>query len=84
MEFKAKNIADFLGGTVEGDINVTVSGVAKIEEAKPGTLAFLSNPNCSGTWGGKSPSPDFGAVAAGGVRGGETGPPAGRAKRNRR
>ena len=44
MEFKAQNIADFLGGTVEGDANVTVSGVAKIEEGKPGTLAFLSNP----------------------------------------
>jgi len=44
MEFKAQNIADFLGGTVQGNVNVTVSGVAKIEEAKPGTLAFLSNP----------------------------------------
>ncbi|HEY3372186.1 MAG TPA: UDP-3-O-(3-hydroxymyristoyl)glucosamine N-acyltransferase [Prolixibacteraceae bacterium] len=44
MEFKAQNIADFLGGTVEGNVNVTVWGVAKIEEAKPGTLAFLSNP----------------------------------------
>ncbi len=44
MEFKAQNIADFLGGTVEGDANVIVSGVAKIEEGKPGTLAFLSNP----------------------------------------
>ncbi|HAH23211.1 MAG TPA: UDP-3-O-(3-hydroxymyristoyl)glucosamine N-acyltransferase [Prolixibacteraceae bacterium] len=44
MEFKAQNIADFLGGTVEGDANATVSGVAKIEEAKPGTLAFLANP----------------------------------------
>jgi len=44
MEFKAQNIADFLGGTVDGDANVTVTGVAKIEEGKPGTLAFLSNP----------------------------------------
>jgi len=44
MEFKAQNIADFLGGTVEGDVNVIVSNVAKIEEGKPGTLAFLSNP----------------------------------------
>lgn len=44
MEFKAQNIADFLGGTVEGNLNVTVTGVAKIEEGKPGTLAFLSNP----------------------------------------
>jgi len=44
MEFKAQSIADFLGGTVEGDPNVTVTDVAKIEEGRPGTLAFLSNP----------------------------------------
>lgn len=44
MEFKAQSIADFLGGTVEGDANATVTDVAKIEEGKPGTLAFLSNP----------------------------------------
>ena len=44
MEFKAQNIADFLGGTIQGNPNVTVSGVAKIEEGIPGTLAFLSNP----------------------------------------
>lgn len=44
MEFKAQSIADFLGGTIEGDANVTVSDVAKIEEGKPGTLAFLANP----------------------------------------
>lgn len=44
MEFKAQSIADFLGGTVEGDVNATVSDVAKIEEGKPGTLAFLANP----------------------------------------
>jgi len=44
MEFKAQSIADFLGGTVEGDVNAVVSDVAKIEEGKPGTLAFLSNP----------------------------------------
>ncbi len=44
MEFKAQSIADFLGGTVEGDANATVSDVAKIEEGKPGTLAFLANP----------------------------------------
>jgi UDP-3-O-[3-hydroxymyristoyl] glucosamine N-acyltransferase len=44
MEFKAQSIADFLGGTIEGDPNVVVSDVAKIEEGRPGTLAFLSNP----------------------------------------
>jgi UDP-3-O-[3-hydroxymyristoyl] glucosamine N-acyltransferase len=44
MEFKAQNIADFLGGTIDGDANAVVSDVAKIEEGIPGTLAFLSNP----------------------------------------
>ncbi len=44
MEFKAQSIADFLGGTVEGDPNAVVSDVAKIEEGRPGSLAFLSNP----------------------------------------
>lgn len=44
MEFKAQNIADFLGGTIEGDANAVVSDIAKIEEGRPGTLAFLSNP----------------------------------------
>jgi len=44
MEFSAEMIASFLGGTVEGDAKVTVNTVAKIEEAKKGALAFLSNP----------------------------------------
>jgi UDP-3-O-[3-hydroxymyristoyl] glucosamine N-acyltransferase len=44
MEFKAQIIADFLGGTVEGDAETTVSDLTKIEEGKPGTIAFLSNP----------------------------------------
>lgn len=44
MEFKAQSIADFLGGTVEGNAQITVSDVCKIEEGKPGSLAFLSNP----------------------------------------
>ena len=44
MEFTAKQIADFLKGTVEGDEDARVSSVSKIEEGKPGTLAFLANP----------------------------------------
>lgn len=44
MEFKAKDIAALLGGVVEGDGNVAVNNVSKIEEGKPGTLAFLANP----------------------------------------
>lgn len=44
MEFSAQQIAQLLNGTVEGDENVTVKNVSKIEEGTPGTLSFLSNP----------------------------------------
>ena len=44
MEFKAKDIAALLRGVVEGDGEVTVNNVSKIEEGKPHTLAFLANP----------------------------------------
>lgn len=44
MEFKAADIARLVGGTVEGDENVTVNTFAKIEEGVPGALSFLANP----------------------------------------
>lgn len=44
MEFTAKQIADFLQGTVVGDPSIVVSDFSKIEEGKPGTLTFLANP----------------------------------------
>lgn len=44
MEFSAQSIADLLKGTVEGDPNILVNNVSKIEEGKPGTLSFLANP----------------------------------------
>ncbi len=44
MEFTAKAIAEFLKGEIVGDPEIKVHNVAKIEEAKPGTLAFLANP----------------------------------------
>ena len=43
MKFTAKQIADLLRGTVEGDGDVVVSSLAKIEEGKEGSLSFLSN-----------------------------------------
>ena len=43
MEFTAKQIAEFLGGTVDGNENTTVHTFAKIEEGVPGALSFLSN-----------------------------------------
>jgi UDP-3-O-[3-hydroxymyristoyl] glucosamine N-acyltransferase len=44
MEFTAQQIAELLEGTVEGDPQVKVSNLAKIEEGIPGTLTFLANP----------------------------------------
>ncbi len=44
MEFTAKQIAEYLHGTVEGDADVKLSDLAKIEEGREGTLTFLSNP----------------------------------------
>ena len=47
MEFSAIQIATFLSGTVEGDPEVKVYNVAKIEEGAPGMLSFLANPKYS-------------------------------------
>jgi len=44
MEFTAKQIADLIGGRVEGNENATIYTFAKIEEGKPGAISFLSNP----------------------------------------
>lgn len=44
MEFSAAQLAAVLQGTVDGDPSVRVNNYAKIEEGKPGTLSFLSNP----------------------------------------
>lgn len=44
MTFSAKQIADLLNGTVEGDPNVSVHKLAKIEQGEPGSLSFLANP----------------------------------------
>ena len=44
MEFKAKDIAALLNGVVDGNPEISVNNVSKIEEGKPGTLAFLANP----------------------------------------
>ncbi|TDN40409.1 UDP-3-O-(3-hydroxymyristoyl)glucosamine N-acyltransferase [Hymenobacter sp. UV11] len=43
MKFTVAQIAQVVGGTVEGDAEATVSSLAKIEEAGPGALAFLAN-----------------------------------------
>ena len=43
MKFSASQIAALLNGTVEGNADVTVSNLSKIEEGKPETLSFLAN-----------------------------------------
>jgi len=43
MEFSAAQIAGILNGEVQGDPEVTVSGLSKIEEGEPNTLSFLAN-----------------------------------------
>jgi len=44
MEFSANDIATLLNGKVEGNGNVKVSNISKIDQPIPGTLTFLSNP----------------------------------------
>lgn len=44
MEFSAEQIAGILNGEIVGNAQVTVNGLAKIEEGHAGALSFLSNP----------------------------------------
>lgn len=44
MEFYAKQIADLVGGRIEGNENAVVNSFAKIEEGHEGAISFLSNP----------------------------------------
>jgi UDP-3-O-[3-hydroxymyristoyl] glucosamine N-acyltransferase len=44
MEFTSLQIAQLLGGRVEGDENSKINRLSKIEEATEGAISFLSNP----------------------------------------
>lgn len=44
MEFKAREIADILGGTVDGNPDASVTTFARIEQGKPGAICFFANP----------------------------------------
>lgn len=44
MKFKAKEIAEILGGTVEGNPEAEVTTFARIESGKPGSICFFANP----------------------------------------
>ena len=44
MKFKAHQIAEMLNGKVDGDSEIFVSTLSKIEEGKEGSISFLANP----------------------------------------
>jgi UDP-3-O-[3-hydroxymyristoyl] glucosamine N-acyltransferase len=44
MEFTASTIAGFLNGEIEGNPDIRVNTIAKIEEGHEGALSFLANP----------------------------------------
>lgn len=47
IKFTARTVANFLNGEIEGNPDVEVWDIAKIEEGRPGALAFLANPKYS-------------------------------------
>lgn len=47
MEMTVGSLASMIGGSVDGDPAVLLSGFAKIEEAEPGQLTFIANPKYS-------------------------------------
>lgn len=44
MVYRTQDLARLLEGELEGDPDIVISGLAKIEEAGPGDVTFLANP----------------------------------------
>lgn len=44
MQFTAQQISDLIGGKIEGNSDVAVFEMSKIEEAESGSISFLANP----------------------------------------
>jgi len=44
MPLTVTDIAAIIGGTVDGDGSVEITGLTKIEDAQPGQLSFIANP----------------------------------------
>ncbi len=44
MKYPLAQIAAFLQAGIEGNPDLTIEGIARIEEGKPGTITFLANP----------------------------------------
>ena len=43
MEKKLKDIVDFIGGSIEGNSDVVITGVSGVKEAQEGDITFLAN-----------------------------------------
>ncbi|OQX95099.1 hypothetical protein B6I21_07165 [candidate division KSB1 bacterium 4572_119] len=44
MELTLAQIAEFVDGELKGDGSIKIDGVAKVEDAKPGEITFITNP----------------------------------------
>jgi UDP-3-O-[3-hydroxymyristoyl] glucosamine N-acyltransferase len=44
MEFSGKQIAGILNGQIDGDADVKITKLSKIEDGEPGSISFLANP----------------------------------------
>lgn len=44
MTYSALDLAKMLDGGLEGDSDIAILGIAKIEDARPGEITFLANP----------------------------------------
>lgn len=44
MEYTARQLAEILDGTVDGNPSARIKGFARIENGKPGTICFFANP----------------------------------------
>ena len=44
MKFTISQIAQIINATIEGDENLEISSLGKIESAEPGNITFLANP----------------------------------------
>ncbi len=45
MKFTVSQIATYLAGIIEGNPDINISNISKIDEGIPGTITFLSNPS---------------------------------------
>ncbi len=44
MQFSASEICNFLNGSLQGDPDIKIARISKIEEAKEGSISFIANP----------------------------------------